>query len=129
MSATESSKIYRKILLHPGEFVIPRRIYRDCKAVDAETMMIRMNELVDEHLGSLVQRTQQQTIFYKTIPSADIEESLKNHAVSLRDYRVKFYQVDYKCGERQREAIHRANPERIIIDAMRTVVQAENDNE
>jgi hypothetical protein len=53
MHVTDNSKLFKKILLHPGEFIIPRRIYRDCKGLDAETMMIRLNELVEEGLGCL----------------------------------------------------------------------------
>ena len=83
MHATDNSKLFKKILLHPGEFIIPRRIYRDCKGLNAEKMMTRLNELVEEGLGSLVERTQQQTIFYKEIPNPDIEESLKNHGIFI----------------------------------------------
>ena len=118
MHATDNSKLFKKILLHPGEFVIPRRIYRDCKGLNAEKMMTRLNELVEEGLGSLVERTQQQTIFYKEIPNPDIEESLENHGIEYEDYRTKFFQVDYKCSERQRHAITRANPERRLIDRL-----------
>ena len=74
INATDNSKLFQKILLHPGEFIIPQRIYRDCKGVNAETMMKRLNELVEEGLGTLVDRTQQQNIFYKEIPNPDIEE-------------------------------------------------------
>ena len=114
----DSSKLFKKILLHPGEFIIPRRVYRDCKGLDSKTMMIRLNELVDEGLGCVIERTQQQTIFYKEIPSSSIEDSLRNHGVELEEYRAKFFEEDYKCGERQRKAIKTANPDRRLIDAL-----------
>ena len=130
MHVTDNSKLFKKILLHPGEFIIPRRIYRDCKGLDAEKMMIRLNELVEEGLGCLVERTQQQTIFYKEIPNPDIEDSLKNHGVELEDYRSKFFEVDYKCSERQRHLIKMANPERRLIDRLFLgLLEADGENE
>ena len=42
-----------------------------------------------------MERTQQQTIFYKEIPNPDIEDSLKNHGVELEDCHTKFVEVDY----------------------------------
>jgi hypothetical protein len=118
MHVTDNSKLFKKILLHPGEFIILRRIYCDCKGLDAETMMIRLNELVEEGLGCLVERTQQQTIFYKEIPNTDIEDSLKNHGIELEDYHTKFVEVDYKCSERQQHVIKMANPEQRLIDRL-----------
>jgi cobalamin biosynthesis Mg chelatase CobN len=93
-------------------------------------MMIRLNELVEEGLGCLVERTQQQTIFYKEIPNPDIEDSLKNHGVELEDYRSKFFEVDYKCSERQRHVIKMANPERRLIDRLFLgLLEADGENE
>ena len=130
MHVTDNSKLFKKILLHPGEFIIPQRIYCDCKGLDAETMMIRLNELVEEGLGCLVERTQQQTIFYKEIPNPDIEDSLKNHGVELEDNRSKFFEVDYKCSERQRHVIKMANPERRLIDRLFLgLLEADGENE
>jgi flagellar biosynthesis GTPase FlhF len=129
MHPTENSKLIKKILLHPGEFVIPRRIYRDCKGVNAETMMTRLNELVEEGLGCLVERTQQQTVFFKEIPNPDIEEPLKNHGVEYEDYRTNFFKVDYKCGECQRHAIKMENPQRRLVDRLYEEFEQEEDEE
>ena len=40
------------------------------------------------------------------------------NSIEYEDYRTKFFQVDYKCSERQRHAITRANPERRLIDRL-----------
>ena len=63
-------KVLRKIPLHPGQFVLPQRIYRDCRGLDAEGALVRMNKLVEEGVGSLIQRTQQQKMFYKVLPTS-----------------------------------------------------------
>ena len=92
-------------------------------------MMKRLNELVEEGLGTLVDRTQQQTIFYKEIPNPDIEQSLKNHDVEYDDYRTNFFKVDYKCSERQRLAINRRNPQCRLIDGLYDEFQEEENEE
>ena len=104
----DTGKVLRKILLHPGQFVLPRRIYRDCRGLDAEGALVRMNELVEEGLGSLVQRTQQQKVFYKALPTLDIEDSLRSHGINPDEYRAQFFEVDYKVIESQRNSIHNA---------------------
>ena len=68
-------KFRKKILLHPGQFVLPRRIYRDCRGLDADRTLVRMNELVEEGLGTLVQITQQQTVFCKAFPAFDNKDT------------------------------------------------------
>ena len=111
----DTGKVLRKILLHPGQFVLPRRIYRDCRGLDAEGALVRMNELVEEGHGSLVQRTQQQKVFYKALPTLDIEDSLRSHGINPDEYRAQFFEVDYKVIESQRNSIHNANPDRELL--------------
>ena len=113
-----SSRVMRKILLHPGQFVLPRRIYRDCRGLDAEGTLVRMKELEDEGLGHVKQRTQQQLVFYKALPTLDVEDQLSNHGVDAQEYRAKFFDVDYKVNERQRSAIHWSNPSRESISIL-----------
>ena len=72
----DTAKIFKTILLHPGQFVLRRRIYRDCRGLDADGTLLRINELVEEGLGTLIQRTQQQAVFYKALPAFGIEDSL-----------------------------------------------------
>ena len=62
------------MLLHPGQFFLRRRIYRDCHGLDAEGTITRMRDLGEEGLGTVVQRTAQQIVFYKALPTIDIEE-------------------------------------------------------
>ena len=100
----------RKILLHPGKFVLPRRIYRDCRGLDADGTQVRMKELMEEGLGTMVQRNPQQMVFYKALPAADIEDSLKNHGINIDDYRRRFFDIDYKISESQRVSINAADP-------------------
>ena len=110
----DTGKVLRKILLYPGQFVLPRRIYRDCCGLDTEGTLVSMNELV-KGLGSLVQRTQQQKVCYKALPTLDIKDSLRSHGINPDEYRAQFFEVDYKVIESQRNAIHNANPDRELI--------------
>ena len=110
----DTGKVLRKILLHPGQLVLPRHIYRDCRGLDAEGALVRMNELV-EGLGSLVQGMQQQKVFYKALPTLDIEDSLRSHRINPDEYHAQFFEVDYEVIESQRNAIHNANPDRELI--------------
>ena len=63
----DTAKIFKTILLHPGQFVLRRRIYRDCRGLDADGTLLRINELVEEGLGTLIQRTQQQAVFLQSV--------------------------------------------------------------
>ena len=72
--------------------------------LDADGTLVRINELVEEGLGTLIQRTQQQAVFYKALP-----------AFGTESHRKQFFEVDYKVIESQRTAIHNANPERDLI--------------
>ncbi len=114
-SSLDTAKVFMKILLHPGQFVLPRRIYRDCRGLDTDGTLVRMNELVEEGLGTLVQRTQQQVVFYKALPAFDVEDTLRSHGIILDDYGAKFFEVDYKVIESQRRVIHNVNPDRNLI--------------
>ena len=86
--------------------------YRDCRGLDADGTLVRINELVEEGLGTLIQRTQQQAVFYKALPAFAIEDSLRSHGIAFDEYRKQFFEVDYKVIESQRTAIHNANPDR-----------------
>ena len=108
-------KSFEKILLHPGQFVLSRRIYRDCRGLDTEGALVRMNELVEEGLGSVVQTTQQQKVCYKALPTLDIKDSLRSHGINPDEYRAQLFEVDYKVIESQRNAIHNANPDRELV--------------
>ncbi len=102
-SSLDTAKVFKKILLHPGQFVLPRHIYRDCHGLDVDGTLVRMNELVEEGLGTLVQITQQQVVFYKALLAFDIEDTLRSHGIILDDYRAKFFEVDYRVIERAKE--------------------------
>ena len=67
LSGLDTAKIFKKILLHPGQFVLPQRIYRDCHGLDADGTLLRINELVEEGLGTLIQRTQQQAVLLQIV--------------------------------------------------------------
>ena len=118
LSGLDTAKIFKKILLHPGQFVLPRRIYRDCRGLDADGTLVRINELVEEGLGTLIQRTQQQAVFYKALPAFGIEDSLRSHGIAFDEYRKQFFEVDYKVIESQRTAIHNANPDKDLISLL-----------
>ena len=114
-SGLDTAKIFKKNLLHPGQFVLPRRIYMDCRGLDADGTLVRINKLVEEGLGTLIQRTQQQAVFYKALPAFGIEDSLRSHGITFDEYRKQFFEVDYKIIESQRTAIHNANLDKDLI--------------
>ena len=114
LSGLDTAEIFKKNLLHPGQFVLPRRIYRDCGGLDADGTLVRINELV-EGLGTLIQRTQQQAVFYKALPAFGIEDSLWSHGIAFDEYPKQFFEVDYKVIESQRTAIHNANLDKDLI--------------
>ena len=115
LSGLDTAEIFLKILLHPGQFVLPRRIYRDCGGLDADGTLVRINELVEEGLGTLIQRTRQQAVFYKVLPAFGIEDSLRSHGIAFDEYRKQFFEVDYKAIESQQTAIHNANLDKDLI--------------
>ncbi len=43
LSSLDMAKVFKKILLHPGQFVLPQHIYRDCRGLDADGTLVRMN--------------------------------------------------------------------------------------
>ena len=57
----------KKNFASPWTVCLATTIYRDSHGLDADGTLLRINELVEEGLGTLIQRTQQQAVFLQSV--------------------------------------------------------------